>query len=217
MIASLPPEMVTALSVELGSISLATWIDAPVTSLISLIFEPPFPISEPHCEAGTIKRRVIGGRGTEGEVTRLERSSSNFAQIRVNAFRIDWLVPITVTIRSGQDPSVMLIFAPLWKIYTLGFCLFKYWFSYLLSESFDNIPLFAYNTPNFLKHKNERYKDKKIFNIKIWLFFNVLKYVMSTKSKSCLKRHQFGCVLKTSYCVSFCLGSIYKKTAVFHT
>lgn len=113
VIASLPPEMVTALSVELGSISLATWIDAPVTSLISLIFEPPFPISEPHCEAGTIKRRVIGGRGTEGEVTRLERSSSNFAQIRVNAFRIDWLVPITVTIRSGQDPSVMLIFAPL--------------------------------------------------------------------------------------------------------
>jgi len=89
VIASLPPEMVTARSVELGSISLATCIDAPVTSLISLILEPPFPISDPHWEAGTIKRRVMGGRGTEGEVTRLERSSSNFAQIRVNAFRID--------------------------------------------------------------------------------------------------------------------------------
>ena len=84
-------------------------------SLISLILDPPLPIRDPHCEAGTIKRKVIGGLGTEGEVTKAERSSSNLAQIRVNAFKMDWLVPITVTIRSGQDPSVMLIFAPLWK------------------------------------------------------------------------------------------------------
>ena len=35
--------MVTALSVEFGSISLATCIEAPVTSLISRIFDPPFP------------------------------------------------------------------------------------------------------------------------------------------------------------------------------
>ena len=151
VIASLPPDMVTARSVEFGSISLATWIDAPVTSLISLIFEPPFPIREPHWEAGTIKRRVMGGRGTEGEVTRLERSSSNFAQIRVNAFRIDWLVPMTVTIRSGHDPSVMLILAPLWKIWINSYCALDYQVAYLLSEPFDNIPLFAYNTPNFLK------------------------------------------------------------------
>ena len=155
VIASLPPEMVTALSVELGSISLATWIDAPVTSLISLIFEPPFPISEPHCEAGTIKRRVIGGRGTEGEVTRLERSSSNFAQIRVNAFSIAWLVPMTVTIRSGHDPSVMLIFAPLWNISIECLCLSNKGYKYLFAEPFDNISLFAYNTSNFLKIQHE--------------------------------------------------------------
>ena len=31
------------------------------TSLISLIFDPPFPIMEPHWLAGTIKRNVIGG------------------------------------------------------------------------------------------------------------------------------------------------------------
>ena len=43
VIASLPPLMVTALSVEFGNISLATWIEAPVTSLISRILEPPFP------------------------------------------------------------------------------------------------------------------------------------------------------------------------------
>lgn len=48
VIASGVPEIVTALSVELGSISLATVIDALVVSLISLIFEPPFPMREPH-------------------------------------------------------------------------------------------------------------------------------------------------------------------------
>jgi hypothetical protein len=31
------------------------------TSRISRIFAPPLPISEPHWEAGTIRRRVIGG------------------------------------------------------------------------------------------------------------------------------------------------------------
>jgi len=61
--ASLVPEMVTARSVELGSISDATCIDAPVTSRISLILDPPLPIREPHCDAGTMRRRVIGGRG----------------------------------------------------------------------------------------------------------------------------------------------------------
>ena len=66
--------MVTARSVELGNISEATCMEAPVTSRISLIFEPPFPMSEPHCEAGTISRKVIGGRGTVAGETRLAKS-----------------------------------------------------------------------------------------------------------------------------------------------
>ena len=114
VIASLPPDTVTARSVEFGSISLATWIEAPVISRISLIFEPPFPIREPHWDAGTTSRKVMGGRGTLG-VNVASRSSSNFSQISVNALWIDLLLPITVTMRSGQDPSVMLIFAPLCK------------------------------------------------------------------------------------------------------
>lgn len=64
VMASPVPDMVTARSVEFGNISEATWIEAPVTSLISLILEPPLPMSEPHWLAGTIKRRVMGGRGT---------------------------------------------------------------------------------------------------------------------------------------------------------
>lgn len=64
MIASPVPEMVTALSVELGSISEATWMEAPVTSRICFILDPPLPIRDPHWLAGTIRRRVIGGLGT---------------------------------------------------------------------------------------------------------------------------------------------------------
>jgi len=63
VIASLVPDTVTARSVELGNISEATTTEAPVISRISLIFDPPLPISEPHCEAGMIRRRVMGGRG----------------------------------------------------------------------------------------------------------------------------------------------------------
>ena len=74
MTASELPLMVTARSVELGSISEATWIEAPVTSLISLIFEPPLPISEPHCEAGTISLKVMGGRGTVAGETKFAKS-----------------------------------------------------------------------------------------------------------------------------------------------
>jgi hypothetical protein len=62
--ASEAPETVTARSVELGSISEATWIEAPVTSRISLIFDPPLPISDPHWDAGTISLNVMGGFGT---------------------------------------------------------------------------------------------------------------------------------------------------------
>ena len=62
VMASLVPETVTALSVELGSISDATNTEAPVICRISLIFDPPFPMSDPHCEAGTIKRILIESR-----------------------------------------------------------------------------------------------------------------------------------------------------------
>ena len=44
-----------------------------------------WPIREPHCEAGMMRRRVMGGLGMPGLVTRLSRSSSNLAQIKVNA------------------------------------------------------------------------------------------------------------------------------------
>ena len=99
--ASLPPLMVTALSVELGSISLATWIEAPVTSLISLILDPPFPMSDPHCEAGTIKRNVIGGLVVVFGATKLARSCSeeereNFSLYLIGTFSISkvvWPVP----------------------------------------------------------------------------------------------------------------------------
>lgn len=39
-------------------------------------------------------------------------TSSNFLQISVNALKIALVNPVTVTIRSGHDPSDMLIFAP---------------------------------------------------------------------------------------------------------
>ena len=56
---------------------------------------------------------MMGGLGTPGAEARLVRSSSNLAQMRVKAFSMAALVPSTVTIRSGQAPSVMLILAPL--------------------------------------------------------------------------------------------------------
>lgn len=43
VMASDVPVSVTARSVEFGNISLATWIEHPVTSRISLIFDPPLP------------------------------------------------------------------------------------------------------------------------------------------------------------------------------
>ena len=49
----LVPPIVTVRSVEFDNSSEATWTLAPVTSRISFILEPPLPINEPHCEAGT--------------------------------------------------------------------------------------------------------------------------------------------------------------------
>lgn len=42
----------------------------------------------------------------------LPLTSSNFLQISVNALKMAFVVPVTVTMRSGQDPSDMFIFAP---------------------------------------------------------------------------------------------------------
>lgn len=55
------PVMVTVRSVEFGSISEATWIEAPLSSRISLIFDPPLPMIEPHWVAGTISLNTSGG------------------------------------------------------------------------------------------------------------------------------------------------------------
>lgn len=118
VMASLVPDMVTARSVELGSISEATWIEAPVTSRISLIFDPPLPMREPHWEAGTMSLRVIGGLVAPPPLWlswNCEHHSSNFLHINVNALKIAFVGPVTVTIRSWQDPSEMLIFAPDWN------------------------------------------------------------------------------------------------------
>jgi len=57
-------------------------------------------------------RKVMGGRGNDA-ATRASKSSSNLPQISVNALSMALFVPITVTMRSGHEPSVMLIFAPL--------------------------------------------------------------------------------------------------------
>lgn len=54
VIASAVPLILTVLSVELGNKSEATFTIAPLASRISLIFTPPFPINDPHCDAGTI-------------------------------------------------------------------------------------------------------------------------------------------------------------------
>ena len=53
------PEIVTALSFDPGNVSPATCTDAPVFSRSSLIFEPPFPIREPHWVAGTHSLNVM--------------------------------------------------------------------------------------------------------------------------------------------------------------
>lgn len=123
VIASLVPDIVTVRSVELGSISEATWISAPVTSRISLIFEPPLPINEPHCDAGTISLNVIGVLVVPPPPPapppctswNCEHHSSNFLHIRVNALKIEFVGPVTVTILSGHEPSDMLILAPDWN------------------------------------------------------------------------------------------------------
>jgi hypothetical protein len=59
VIASAVPLILTVLSVEFGKRSDATFTIAPLASRISLIFTPPFPINDPHWDAGTISFSVV--------------------------------------------------------------------------------------------------------------------------------------------------------------
>lgn len=59
MIASAEPLILTVLSVEFGKRSEATFTIAPLASRISLILTPPFPINDPHWDAGTMSLTVV--------------------------------------------------------------------------------------------------------------------------------------------------------------
>lgn len=130
------------------------------TSLISLIFEPPLPIREPHWLPGKTRRRVTGGllvtllfvmaaliswgriqkyvfplwqlylttpnfshaRTGRSDFTQiffffflLGFTSSNLAAIMEKALKMPSVGPVMVTILSGDEPSDMLMRAPLWK------------------------------------------------------------------------------------------------------
>ena len=50
-----------------------------------------------------------------------KQTSSNLLQMSVNALKMDSVFPVTVTILSGQLPSLMLIFAPLWNNLSVTF------------------------------------------------------------------------------------------------
>ena len=134
------PVMVTVRSVEFGNISEATWMEAPLISRISLIFDPPLPMIEPHWVAGTINLKTSGGinppqlpfwrskyydegrasekwtkRTTDNRVSMSVHTSWTLAVINWNALNMEFNVPVTVTIRSEDDPSDIWIFEPDWK------------------------------------------------------------------------------------------------------
>ena len=56
------------------------------------------------------KRRKQCGKKTTDKSVSL--TSSNFLQMSVNALKMAFVGPVTVTMRSGQEPSEMLILAP---------------------------------------------------------------------------------------------------------
>lgn len=113
----------------------------PPTSRISLILDPPFPISEPHWLPGKTKRSVTGGLLVTvlfviaaviswGEIPQGQYqhklwignirmpailTSSNLCAIMEKALKIPSVGPVMVTILSGDDPSDMLMRAPLWE------------------------------------------------------------------------------------------------------
>lgn len=108
------PATVMALSVELGNMSPATCTWAPADSLISLILQPPLPISEPHWLAGTTRRMVTGGLLVAVLFDiELLMSSSSFSMIIEKALKIEVVGPASVMILSGQFPSEILMRAPL--------------------------------------------------------------------------------------------------------
>lgn len=136
------------------------------TSRISLIFEPPLPISEPHWLPGKTRRSVTGGllvtllfviaaviswgrfpkyvvfqcrlygtsalfdksfcvcarvvmqdwrKGAASVFHAFGHTSSNFCAIMEKALKMPSVGPVMVTILSGDEPSDMLMRAPLWK------------------------------------------------------------------------------------------------------
>ena len=69
-----------------------------------------------HSAGGDQIVEVLGGDNVytaRGICRDILLTSSNLLHISVNALKIDSVFPVTVTIRSGQVPSLMLIFAPL--------------------------------------------------------------------------------------------------------
>jgi hypothetical protein len=56
------------------------------------------------------KRRKQNGKKATDKAVCL--TSSNFLQMSVNALKMAFVGPVTVTMRSGQEPSEMLILAP---------------------------------------------------------------------------------------------------------
>lgn len=112
------------------------------TSLISLILQPPLPMSEPHWLAGTTRRMVTGGllvavllvievlmSWTENGEKKTHKwqlylycfynsttgnlTSSSFSMIMEKALKMEVVGPARVMILSGQFPSEMLMRAPL--------------------------------------------------------------------------------------------------------
>ena len=89
-----------------------------MTSRISLILDPPLPMRDPHCDAGTISLSVTDPVLLDEEPESdlcdpdPDPSSSSFLQIKLKDLKMESVWPVTVTIRSGIDPSEMWILAP---------------------------------------------------------------------------------------------------------
>lgn len=127
VIASDVPVKVTARSVEFGNISLATWIEHPVTSRISLIFEPPFPIMS---IIGVVVDVVLSitdeveeTRGKEKRKTRWTKDWKSFSE---NPFK-------SLKIMEKNGGSLEIWFSLLLILY-VGFC-----FNGILTKSVDNL------------------------------------------------------------------------------
>ena len=179
--ASLPPEMVTALSVLFGNISLATCTLAPVTSRISLILLPPFPIRLPHWLAGTTSLKVMGGRGTvPGEIRLLRSWHQQVWQSRqlrpVQTHLVKFVadqckcLENCFSISSDGDDSLWTAsitnvnFGSALQVINIQFvCNDLKNFRYLLSKSFHDVSFLSNNTSNFLKIFVSNYSNLRNF------------------------------------------------------